>query len=195
MFAFKVNKIINLTKKVDLKRPYDVMNIANYILQHFADQNKTINDHLLQKILYFLQADYLRHDPEKPLFLDQIHKWGIGPVIPAVYNNFKSENGNPYGQIAEPRPYYIIDDNYNWYYHHPELYTIDKSDQKRINPLADEIYQEYHNDAYALIKVTQQEPMIKEHRQEIARANGELTYTNDEIAQYYAKPDNWFWSH
>lgn len=195
MSAFKVNKIINLTEKVDLKRPYDVMNIANYLIKHFADQNETINDHLLQKILYFLQADYLRYDPEKPLFLDQIHKWGIGPVIPTVYNNFKGECDNPYGQITEPRPYYTIDDNYNWYRHYPKLYTIDKNDQKRINPLADEIYQAYHNDAYALIKVTKKEPMIKEYWYQITHANGELTYTNDEIAQYYAQSDNWLWSH
>ena len=42
----------------------------------------------LQKVLYFLQAQYLV-SYNKKLFDDEIEAWGFGPVVPSVYHEYK----------------------------------------------------------------------------------------------------------
>jgi uncharacterized phage-associated protein len=48
----------------------------------------------LQKMLYFAQAAHLALHG-KPLFDDEIEAWSLGPVVPAVYNVYRSfHDGN-----------------------------------------------------------------------------------------------------
>lgn len=84
-----------------IKSPYTAENVAKYLIylasQAFVGDNKEregITNLKLQKMLYFAQAYYLSKIG-KPLFSDQIEAWKYGPVIPDVYNKFKSKGSNP----------------------------------------------------------------------------------------------------
>lgn len=70
----KLAKLLD-EKRATLSKPYNVMDVANYVVQHFIDRGTPINNLLLNKILYYLQADSLRQTG-KPLFKEQIEKWG-----------------------------------------------------------------------------------------------------------------------
>lgn len=48
----------------------------------------------LNKLLYFAQG-WSMALLDKPLFSDEIEAWKYGPVVPAVYDEFKSYSGNP----------------------------------------------------------------------------------------------------
>ena len=60
---------------------YDVQLIARYVIHRHA---LPINNLKLQKILYFVQAEFLVA-MNKACFNDDIEVWDHGPVVPAVY--------------------------------------------------------------------------------------------------------------
>ncbi|MCQ2322537.1 MAG: DUF4065 domain-containing protein [Bacteroidales bacterium] len=50
--------------------------------------NKTISNLKLQKILYFVQAEFLVAK-DQPCFAESIEAWDFGPVVPDVYHRYK----------------------------------------------------------------------------------------------------------
>ena len=68
------------------------------------DTSEGISNLKLQKMLYFAQAAHLALGNNTPLFDDEISAWEFGPVVEAVYQNFKSSKNQP---IAKP-----TDENY-----------------------------------------------------------------------------------
>ena len=68
---------------------YDADLIADYVIW-YAKQNSdySVNNTKLQKILYFLQAEFLIETGHE-LFFDDIEAWDFGPVVPSVYYRFR----------------------------------------------------------------------------------------------------------
>ena len=92
---------------------YSAIDIAKYIIKH----SYCINNLKLQKVLYFIQAEFLVSNGY-PCFDDDIEAWGCGPVVPFVYRYYKM-----YGScmIYEDKEF---DEN-----------CISERDRKLINPL------------------------------------------------------------
>lgn len=67
---------------------YDALDVACYIIQRENEQGKTISNLKLQKVLYFVQAEFLVSTGE-PCFKDTIEAWDFGPVVPTVYHKYK----------------------------------------------------------------------------------------------------------
>ena len=72
---------------------YNASDIAKYVLKKCTDDGFPISNLQLQKILYFLQRDFLRVK-EQPLFRDEIEAWQFGPVVPNVYYDYCSYGAN-----------------------------------------------------------------------------------------------------
>lgn len=68
--------------------PYIPMYVANYIIKKSNELDYDINNLKLQKILYFLQAEYLSENGKR-LFDEHMEKWKYGPVTPSVYHEYK----------------------------------------------------------------------------------------------------------
>lgn len=66
---------------------YDAIEIAKYIVTKCTDDKKPITNLQLQKILFFIQKEYLS-DKKYPLFSDDIEAWQFGPVVPKAYYAF-----------------------------------------------------------------------------------------------------------
>lgn len=65
----------------------EALYVAKYILAKCTDDSHSISNLQLQKILYYVQYEFLtKYD--KPLFDDDFEAWKFGPVIPAVYYNY-----------------------------------------------------------------------------------------------------------
>lgn len=79
----------------------DVFNVAKFFIKMAnADENDTITNLRLNKLLYFAQAWHLvRYD--SPLFQDDFEAWNLGPVIPCVYRKYKNYGKNNIDFIAE----------------------------------------------------------------------------------------------
>lgn len=73
---------------------YDVQLIARYVINRCTQNERPISNLKLQKILYFIQAEFLV-SMNKACFKDDIEAWNHGPVVPDVYfeyNIFGSTN-------------------------------------------------------------------------------------------------------
>ena len=67
---------------------YSALDIANYVLGYYYEKNRLCISNLkLQKILYFLQAEFLV-SKKKPLFKDEIEAYGFGPVVYEVNKRY-----------------------------------------------------------------------------------------------------------
>lgn len=62
------------------------LDVAKYVITYCNQRYNGINNLQLQKVLYFLQEEYLLEG--KALFYDKIEAWVFGPVVPNVYYQF-----------------------------------------------------------------------------------------------------------
>lgn len=62
--------------------------VSRYVIQYCKAHNYSISNLKLQKILYFIQAEFLV-SLGRPCFPEEIHAWDFGPVVPEVYREYK----------------------------------------------------------------------------------------------------------
>ncbi len=67
---------------------YRALSVARYIIERCHSKNRSISNLKLQKILYFVQAEFLVSRGH-PCFAEQIEAWDFGPVVPEVYQKYK----------------------------------------------------------------------------------------------------------
>lgn len=67
---------------------YKALDIAKYVVDYSFDRKKTVSNLRLQKILYFIQAEFLV-SKNIPCFFEDIYAWSLGPVVPEVYREYK----------------------------------------------------------------------------------------------------------
>lgn len=65
---------------------YNAIDLAKYIVTECYSKENPISNLQLQKILYFVQRDFLLRDDIA--FLESIEAWQFGPVVPVVYYHF-----------------------------------------------------------------------------------------------------------
>lgn len=100
---------------------YKALSVARYIIERCHSQNRSISNLKLQKILYFVQAEFLV-SRGLPCFVEQIEAWDFGPVVPEVYQQYKifgSSNIPMFGRLLNP-------------------VVIRREDQELINEIVDE---------------------------------------------------------
>lgn len=83
---------------------YSAIVLSKYIVSKCTTEDHPISNLQLQKILYYIQKDYIRRD--MLAFSDAIEAWQFGPVVPNVYYYFCG-----YGAMTIDRifPNYEID--------------------------------------------------------------------------------------
>ena len=67
---------------------YCALKVARYIIAYETKKGRPINNLRLQKLLYFVQAQFLV-ERNRPIFDASIEAWDVGPVIPEVFHTFK----------------------------------------------------------------------------------------------------------
>lgn len=67
---------------------YSAIDVAKYIILFCKENGYSISNLKLQKLLYFVQAQFLVTTGE-PAFSEDIEAWDFGPVVPEVYQYFK----------------------------------------------------------------------------------------------------------
>lgn len=72
---------------------YPVEDIANLLLVWAEQDNDPMSNMKLQKMLYYQQGFHLAYF-DSPLFDDEIEAWMYGPVVPKIYNLYKSAGKN-----------------------------------------------------------------------------------------------------
>lgn len=71
---------------------YDAMAIAKYVIDKCTHDGVPISNLQLQKILYFIQLNFLKI-LDKIAFNNDIEAWQHGPVVPDVYSLYSGYGG------------------------------------------------------------------------------------------------------
>jgi uncharacterized phage-associated protein len=66
---------------------YNVLDIADYVIEKCVDDGHAISNLQLQKILYFIQKKFLQVKNEVA-FPERIEAWQFGPVVPDAYYDY-----------------------------------------------------------------------------------------------------------
>ena len=75
---------------------YSALDVSKYIIKRCNETGYTISNLKLQKILYFVQAEFLVCTG-RVCFPENIQAWDFGPVVPEVYHRYKA-----YGSASIP---------------------------------------------------------------------------------------------
>lgn len=91
---------------------YRVLDICRYIINYSNKEGFGVSNLKLQKLLYFIQADFLVNSKGlKPCFDEAIEAWDFGPVVPEAYREYKQ-----YGSTDIPliKSYIEVDKDDPW---------------------------------------------------------------------------------
>jgi len=126
---------------------YNVILISKYVIKYEHKNSRFISDLRLQKILYFIQAQFLANDSK--CFDAIIEAWKIGPVVPDAfyYPTYKLGMGFDIFESNEDNKEYLNID------------IISKKDKILINKICDECSK---YETFELTSITRkQTPYIK----------------------------------
>lgn len=74
--------------------------VAEYIINQNASDDSDLTNLKLQKLLYYCQGFHLAIK-EVPLFNGSIEHWEHGPVVPAMYHEYKKYGKTPLSPSAD----------------------------------------------------------------------------------------------
>ena len=115
---------------------YDVQDVARFVINYSYNIDSPISNLKLQKILYFIQADFLS-GLGRPCFNEDIVAWDFGPVVPKVYHEYKK-----FGSSFIPLVEKYVDDKNGIWNSRIVRYTDEcikaEEDRKRIKEMVEE---------------------------------------------------------
>ena len=152
----------NDNNNFEVLKMYDVNLIARYIVKRCNQKRYSISNLKLQKILYFVQAEFLV-EKNKPCFSAEIEAWDFGPVVPEIYHKYKI-----YGSASIP----YVETN--------TIPAIPNDDASIIDSIVDECG-EYS--ASALVQITHNQAPWKDAY--IPRFNNVIT--KNSIKKYFSE--------
>lgn len=100
---------------------YSAKEVAEYIIEYASETGSPVSNLKLQKLLYFVQAEFLVNTG-KPCFREDIEAWSFGPVVDSVYRKYKR-----YGGLSI------------FYTDGATIVNIRKEDKERINEIVDQL--------------------------------------------------------
>lgn len=89
-FNYKEKEVNNM---IACKGKYSALDIARYVINKYNENNVPISNLKLQKILYFIQAEFISV-MDNVCFNEKMEAWAYGPVVPDVYREFKWYGSN-----------------------------------------------------------------------------------------------------
>lgn len=95
---------------------YTAIDLSKYIVSKCTQDDCPISNLQLQKILYYIQKEFLKND--SLAFPDDIEAWQFGPVVPNVYYHFCGFGAMPISRLYEG-------------------YTVSLSDSRLINGIVE----------------------------------------------------------
>lgn len=87
---------------------YPAFAVANILIERSKMTGKPLTPLKLQKVMYFLTSEYAKETGGENLMLDNFQAWAYGPVVPAIYQEFKSFRANPITDYATDSQGYIL---------------------------------------------------------------------------------------
>lgn len=104
--------LMNLEKK-NIPGDNKVLDVSRYIINFCKDNEISITNLKLQKLLYFCQASYLiQTEGKSACFEEPIIAWPYGPVVYEVYKEFSYFGSSEISKINNFDKKVIVNDNF-----------------------------------------------------------------------------------
>ncbi|OOQ60921.1 Panacea domain-containing protein [Mucilaginibacter pedocola] len=87
--------------------PYSAITIAAAFVQKGIDEGNPMTQMKLQKLVYFAHGYNLAKRNE-PLINEEVQAWKFGPVIPAIYNDYKRYGREPISSFDQVESVYCF---------------------------------------------------------------------------------------
>lgn len=87
----------------------EAMIVADYIIDKANELGKPVNNLKLQKIMFFLNVEYLLEKKESLVPAHKFEKWSYGPVVKQVFRQYRSFGSDNIRKIPEFN--YLIEKN------------------------------------------------------------------------------------
>jgi uncharacterized phage-associated protein len=162
-------------------RAFDV---ANYVVHYALTSGHSISHLKLQKILYFLEANYLVQS-ERPLIIEEIEKWKLGPVIPKVYHEYKIFGSRDITRVPTLVELTINEHGgfkFNQIQFNPQNLNIDPNDI----PFIEQITDAYIDiDSFELVDATHRHPLWAAFEDEILAGGRGLIYDKNDMRNFF----------
>lgn len=157
----------------------NAISVANYIIEEYKD--KQINNLHLQKLLYYLQANYMIENDGELLFTDDMEKWKLGPVVPNVYHSFKE-----YGPSPITDAYTEFEISFNAIKGTISFVEKEDSIEDCTKEFIDKIMQYLLKyDKFELVQLTHEHPMWKEDESLIINGVKNIKYRYEDMREYF----------
>jgi uncharacterized phage-associated protein len=79
---------------------YEARKICNFLLTNFDAVEFDLTNLRINKLLFFIHAESLRHRPEG-LIRNHFEAWQFGPVVRPVFDAFKTYENSPITSLAQ----------------------------------------------------------------------------------------------
>lgn len=161
------------------------MDLADYIILKANELNKPVQNLKLQKIMYFLNADYMVNNKGNALIEDEnFERWDYGPTIRSVYYEYSSNGASPiksnskHINIHRDNNNNIVDIDFS---EGLDINSLDRKERKFIDKHINEFLR---FNPFDLVNESHKETQWKK-----LSNNGE--YSNKETVEYYKKHKFW----
>lgn len=167
----------------------NAINFANYIIWYVNEHypNTSFTHVKLQKILYYIYCDFLKKG--FPVFNDQIEKWQYGPVVPAVYNSFRSYG---FSRITTPEtPVRFVNDEKGGRFEReafdPSILNLSAEQLERIDTIISGLIEK---EAFELVEFTHAEKSWLRAENAIKNREKNIIYSQSELLTESEDVDN-----
>ncbi len=171
-------KIVKEEVSMEQHKIYNVLDVARYVVWYCIHKDNPISQIQLQKIMYYIQANFLVYKKGVACFKEPILNWTYGPVVREVYDEFRYFGSNKITFVPKIQDIQL-DDEFNFVYKsvefNPSVITL--SDRHLIEHVVNKYCEE---NAFTLVEKTHSEgPWLETNR------NDEIT--KEVILKYYTK--------
>lgn len=160
------------------------MDLADYVIIKANELNKPVQNLKLQKVMYFLNADYMLNNNGKSLIEDEkFERWDYGPTIRSVYYEYSS-----YGSSEINIPFQHIklesgeDNKLDIKLYNLDVTKINQSVRNFIDENIGKLLK--FKDPFELVNECQKEPQWQ-------KLSYNEEYSNTETLKYYKKHKFW----
>lgn len=160
--------------------------IANYIIEYSNDKSYSINNLILQKILYFANVIKIV-DTKNPLFEEQMEKWKYGPVVPSVYHEYKRFGAFQITKQDIVKEYFHFENIENNSLGNIKIFKYQPQDipELDVNLLKKVIDRFSDVDIFDIVEKTHKQEPWKKYEKLISDGVQGIKYTNEEILNYF----------
>lgn len=161
------------------------MEFADYVIKKSNKLGHPVSNLMLQKVMYFLNVQYLLENGESLIDDDNFERWDYGPVLRSVYFEYSSNHSSP---IKEPVLHFKFKRDGKNNVIGVETFSEDISgptNEKEFNFIDDNISNLLNNfSPFALVDESHKETQWKK-----LPNNGK--YSNQETINYYRGNEFW----